>query len=644
MDIERIRHNWECFVKHGIVNEDVNPLVAESWKECRLNGVDPMGGKGTPIDDELYASILRENQPLIEAARPMMQAVYNLVRQSHSWLVLTDSLGYIIHTVGDDDMIRLGEEHVFFLGILCDVNTIGTTAISLALEHDTEVKVIGAEHYCQLHHNTTAVAAPIHGFGGEIIGCLDIIGKVESLHHYAPGLAMAMAFGIETYLKHQHNLRLMQLALDGNQDSMIVLDNRFHPVWTNIAAQSFLELSGEDIEAIADFRSMLPDVEWEELEKERNSAPYFTNETRLVVKNKTLFCSATITPITKLGYTRTYSITLKRQEQMILSVNLASGNRATYTFDHIYTQNHKMQKTIALAKKYSRYTGIVLIQGESGTGKELFAQSIHNHSDRAEKPFVAINCASLPRELVESELFGYEKGAFTGAHREGNPGKFELADGGSIFLDEIGELPLEFQAKLLRVVETRMVRRIGGKSEKKLNVRIIAATNRNLQEEVRKGRFRDDLFFRINVFCLTIPSLRERTEDIIYIAEKFLDNFNKRNPEQKKKADELFMAGLATHQWPGNVRELQNSIERAFYASSEDILGAGDLEAALGTQSTHKADKHVNEYEEKILKKIVGALEKCNGNVDEAARKIHLSRASIYRYTKKYGITPKDYK
>lgn len=595
------------------------------------------------IDEELFAAVIQKNQPLIDAARPMMRAVFNLVCQSHSWLVLTDSLGYILDMIGDEDMIRLGKTHVFSPGILCDIKTIGNTAISLALEYDTEVKVLGPEHYCQLHHHTTGVAAPIHGFGGEIIGCLDIIGKVDTLHHYAPGLVMAVAFGIETYLKHQHNLRLMQLSLDGNLDSILVLDNRFRPVWTNVTARSFLDLSQEEFEAITDFRPLLPDIEWKELEKGRNPEPYFTNDTRLLVKNKTLFCSATITPISQPGYTRTYSMALKRQEQIILSVNLASGNRATYTFDDIYTKNHNMQKTISLAKRYSQYTGIVLIQGESGTGKELFAQSIHNHSDRVDKPFVAINCASLPRELIESELFGYEKGAFTGAHREGSPGKFELADGGTIFLDEIGELPLEFQAKLLRVVETRMVRRIGGKYEKKLNVRIIAATNRNLQEEVGKGKFRDDLFFRINVFCLTIPPLRERPEDIVHIAEKFLENFNRRNPEQIKAANKDFMSGLNTHQWPGNVRELQNSIERAFYASSERILGKDDIGSALGIQIVENK-REQNEYEEKMLTKIIAALEKYNGNVDKAARYLRLSRASIYRYTKKYNVSPKRYK
>lgn len=644
MDLKRLQENWNTFIENGVINDDVNPFVANSWQKCRLKGVDPMGGHGTPIDDELFASIIKENQSLIETALPIMQSVFKLVRDSHSWLVLTDGIGYILKAVGDSDMASVVKETAFVPGALWNDLTVGTNAISIALDYDTNIQMVGPEHYCLSHQSSTCAAAPIHGLGGEIVGCMNITSTLDLVHPYAMGLVMTAALGIETQLKSNHNARLMQISLDGNSDSMIVLDSLYRPVWTNLAARSFLDMSKEDIEDIGDFRAMLPDIDWEDVVQWDKPHSYFTNDTRLVVENKTLFCSAAITTTNQPGYSKSYSLTLKRQEQIIQAVNLVSGNRATYTFNNIHTQNANMRKVIALAKRYSRYAGIVLIQGESGTGKELFAQAIHNASDRANKPFVAINCASLPRDLIESELFGYEKGAFTGAHKEGNPGKFELADHGTIFLDEIGELPLEFQAKLLRIVETRMVRRIGGRTEKKLDVRIIAATNRNLREEVDEGRFRDDLFFRLNVLWLAIPPLRERRDDIVYIAEKFLEHFNSRYPEQSKVADEDFMVGLSMHNWPGNVRELHNGIERAFYASSDKALGADDVDSAIGIPRATQSAKTLSRNESQLLEEIVGALEQCGGCVDKAAKRLRLSRASVYRYTKKFGLSPKRFK
>jgi transcriptional regulator with PAS, ATPase and Fis domain len=247
---------------------------------------------------------------------------------------------------------------------------------------------------------------------------------------------------------------------------------------------------------------------------------------------------------------------------------------------------------------------------------------------------------------VESELFGYEKGAFTGALKEGKPGKFELADGGTIFLDEIGEMPLEFQPKLLRIVQSRCVQRLGGKFEKKLDIRIIVATNRNLKDEVAARNFREDLYFRFNVLKLTIPPLRDRKKDIAYCAEKFLEHFNLRYPEISKEMDGRFLRALEGHYWPGNVRELQNCIERAFYTGTGNMLTDAssyfdsiDESKTISPRQERPLNGTLDELEGKNVENV---LKNCRGDVCLAAEKLGISRASMYRRLKKYGISPKE--
>lgn len=301
-----------------------------------------------------------------------------------------------------------------------------------------------------------------------------------------------------------------------------------------------------------------------------------------------------------------------------------------------------MKKVVQLAQKYAHYDGAVLIEGESGTGKELFAQAIHNESSRAKGPFVAVNCASLPRDLIESELFGYEKGAFTGALREGNPGKFELANHGTLFLDEIGEMPLEFQAKLLRAVESLRIRRLGGTQERKLDLRVIAATNRNLRHEAEQGRFRQDLYYRLNVLKLDIPPLRERPLDIGFCAKAFLERFNQKYPEQRKEMSPDYLDALQQYDWPGNVRELQNSMERTFYACNTDVLTADDFRFVITGMTV--SDKKENCGQKNKREEILAVLRSAEGRAEVAAQKLGISRATFYRMCKRYGIEPKKVK
>lgn len=287
-------------------------------------------------------------------------------------------------------------------------------------------------------------------------------------------------------------------------------------------------------------------------------------------------------------------------------------------------------------------SSIVLITGESGSGKELVAREIHRKSSRHKGPFVEVNCAAIPRELIESELFGHEKGSFTGAI-ERKKGKFELADGGTLFLDEVGDMSKDAQAKVLRVIETREFQRVGGARNIKVDVRIIAATNKDLEQEVKKGNFREDLFFRLNVIPIRVPPLRERKDDIPLLVEHFLHLIAEQFGKPKKKISEAAMKALLEYHWPGNVRELKNLIERLFIMSSGEIITEEDIKASLGMEPAGiqnyfrlKTLKEARDAFERdfILKK----LEENNWNISKTAESISLERTALYRKLKLLGI------
>jgi transcriptional regulator with PAS, ATPase and Fis domain len=283
----------------------------------------------------------------------------------------------------------------------------------------------------------------------------------------------------------------------------------------------------------------------------------------------------------------------------------------------------------------------VLISGESGTGKELFAQGIHQASPRRLRPFVRLNCAAIPRDLFESELFGYAKGAFTGAHSQGKPGKFELANGGTIFLDEIGELPLAMQPKLLRVLEEKEFERIGGTKIIKTDFKLIAASNRNLEELMAEGRFRQDLYYRLNVIPIRIPPLRVRTQDIVPIARHLLDKINEETNLQYSLSPQAEKV-LESHDWPGNVRELSNVLERALSGLEGYVIGADDLAIYL-----RKAAPKIMRGQDLDLKKRLGQAEKeaiqealalSGNNKSQAANRLGIHRTHLYKKMQKHGL------
>jgi DNA-binding NtrC family response regulator len=306
--------------------------------------------------------------------------------------------------------------------------------------------------------------------------------------------------------------------------------------------------------------------------------------------------------------------------------------------DNIIGDSPKMQEVFDVIKQVAPSRATVLIQGESGTGKELIAHALHHLSPRKDKPFVAVHCAALTPTLLESELFGHEKGAFTGAH-ERRIGRFEAADGGTIFLDEIGEIDPSVQVKILRVLEQRQFERVGGTKTLTVDVRLVAATNRNLDKAVRDGKFREDLFYRLNVITVTVPPLRERREDIPLLAQAFLEEFAKENGKNISEITPDAMKILTDYSWNGNVRELRNCIERMVVLARTDRLTAADIppairEAALNPQPD--APTMNIEATEKQL--IIKALQETNGNRTAAAEKLGISRRTLHRKLNEYKL------
>jgi DNA-binding NtrC family response regulator/ABC-type branched-subunit amino acid transport system substrate-binding protein len=318
--------------------------------------------------------------------------------------------------------------------------------------------------------------------------------------------------------------------------------------------------------------------------------------------------------------------------------------------------NEKFLKVVSLAKSASKTSANVLILGESGTGKELFARAIHNESERHNKPFVAVNCAAISRDLINAELFGYEEGAFTGAKKGGNPGKFEVANGGTLFLDEIGDMPIELQATLLRVLQEKEVIRVGGHKAIPIDVRIIAATNKDLNQEIAyKGSFRSDLFYRLNVFTIELMPLRERTDDIPLLVSHFLKDLSYNSQSATKNLTVEALEVLMNHNWKGNIRELNNVIERAFYIADnsptitvehlpqyvlQKITGSTEVEHELSISNALPDNVKQIKQNNKILNRnyLLQELIKRKGNISKTAKELGISRPTLYRKLKEYNI------
>ncbi len=328
-------------------------------------------------------------------------------------------------------------------------------------------------------------------------------------------------------------------------------------------------------------------------------------------------------------------------------VNLRREVQKEFNFDNIISADSNMQNVFKLVSKVLDNDISVLINGESGTGKELIARAIHFNGNRKDSPFIVVNCASIPRELLESELFGHEKGAFTGAHQR-KIGKFEMAANGTIFLDEIGEMEMSLQAKILRVIQNKEFERVGGTEIIKTNVRIISATNKDLKKAVEEKEFREDLYYRLNSFPILLPPIRERRGDIVVLIDHFISKFNEKLAKNIKGVSKKALKALYDYEWPGNVRELENTIERCVILADSNMIEPELLPPHIVTSDglsnfdfsgkIFSEDSPVIPFEKLKEEAIKHALRITNGNIVEASKKLKIGRATLYRLMDKYNI------
>ena len=646
---QNLKRLWTHFRETGEISPDVRPMIASSWMRSRNFHVNMTKPLRAPIlSRPELRSLQATNQTLIDIAKTIMEKMHSLVGKTKNLISLHNPDGYMLYSCGDEYYAEMETESSFSLGVCWQERYIGTNGITLAVLEDSPVQVYGAEHYCAAQHDGTCSAAPIHDRDGKIIGVLNMAGKDWSGTLHTLGLVALAAFSIENQLTLLHSYRLVDTAISSISEGIVVVDQELCIQRINLGGEQILRAKKESLLGHSISTWFGSRHEELQLRLQKEIAPFSFAEEELIVGEHHISCNISIFPIVVEQHPEGAVLLLRRSRSINALANQVMGNQARYAFDSIITQAPQILRTIQTMESIAATNCTVLLEGESGTGKELFAHAIHSASNRKNGPFIAVNCASLPHSLVESELFGYEKGAFTGALGQGNPGKFELADGGTVFLDEIGELPLEIQSKLLRVLDTHRIFRIGGKTEKHLDIRVIAATNRDLQREVRNFNFREDLYYRINVLSFHIVPLRERVGDVPVLANYFIDEINRRGERNSKIISPECMRILEQHTWPGNVRELQNVILRAYYCSgkSEAILPEHLPDDLLHPLSNTQELQLKQYFEEDSAQKekIERVLAQCNGDTKRACQQLGVSRATLYRYLSYYNLQARAFK
>ena len=642
------------FFETGKIHEHVRPFVAESWLRSVTYGVNPDPAQRTTVAQEFLPDnemkeLLNNNKQLLDVAYPIMSRALEYIEGTQYALTLHDRDSRLIcHMFAGDNPGFYSSSMGFNIGAPWDEKTVGTCAPFLCISLDRDVQLVGPEHFSSKLCNLTCSSSPIHNKNGDLVACLNIFGDYKKTTAHTLAFLKEVALLIESELELRENSFLVRKVFNLMSDGLIVLNKHFQVIQVSLKAAAILQVPQKSIYSL-DFREVFRKEDFE-TRLLTETLPFSYSEYELTIAGKEIICNVTITPMLEGGKHDGAIITLREIHQINKTVNRISGNHASYCFDDIISQDTSITALKKMLKNVCSTDHCILLEGESGTGKELFAHALHSESNRRAGPFITINCGSLPRTLVESELFGYEKGAFTGARSEGSPGKFELADGGTLFLDEIGELPLEIQASLLRVLDNHRIRRIGAKVEKELNVRVVAATNRNLYQEVKNGNFRSDLYFRISVLKYDIPPLRERGNDVLLLAERFLGQMNKTNAQGDKTFSEELRTTLKEYTWPGNIRELHNVVARSFYASTDNIITPKELPKYIldevwksPSSKGHNMDWAPSSSANSSLKaferqKIIEALSQCNGNAVEAGRLLGFSRSTIYRRMKEYHI------
>ncbi|WP_032831985.1 sigma-54 interaction domain-containing protein [Pseudomonas sp. GM78] len=612
----------------------VRQVIWDSWLRSVRAGLDPDDGQYRFVAPDVLAATLAANRVLITAAAEVMRGLLAYNPRGH--INLTDAEGTTLYFCGLD-LTPVGSR------LLESVQ--GTNCTGLALAEDRLMYVLAEENFGVglRRRRMHCAAAPIRDAQGRTLAMLTLTAEPGWFHFHTLGTVQAAAEAVSRQMALQALLEEQQTVLEVLNEGLVVLDERgcikalnryarqlFH-VGLELLGSSFQRLGRSDLTS----EILLRGGAGQQHEGIRDLDCTFELHDRSL-----LACLVSVCPLEQGGRI----VSLRENRRIREITRRIIGTQASYTFETIQGNSRAIQDALHLGRIASRSDSTTLILGESGTGKELFAQAIHNGSDRCGGPFVAVNCGAIPRDLVQSELFGHVEGAFTGSARGGSAGKFELADGGTIFLDEIGDMSFDAQVSLLRVLQEGEVTRVGAKKSQQVNVRIIAATHRNLSQAVAEGAFREDLYYRLNVLNLTVPPLRMRREDVPLLAQHFLARCARSLRKSVQGISPQALDILCAYHWPGNVRELENTLERATNLAVTELIQPGDLPleikqrprpSAPGSLPEPRAALDLGAHE---MNAIIAALKDTRGNIRLAARQLNVSRGGLYNKMSRFGL------
>ncbi|MEX5521163.1 sigma-54-dependent Fis family transcriptional regulator [Bacillus cereus] len=608
-------HTWKKFVNEGVLDSNrINQRISESWHRCKQANVNPHMNKGQKVlSSNIFREQKKKSEIFLDIALPQIQNMRKTIDELQMMALLIDPDGYVLSLSGNKQTLKRAKHINFIEGVKWTEAAVGTNAIGTALEIEEAIMISGTEHYSVVSHSWSCAAAPIHNDDGKLIGILDFSCPIEFSHPYMLGMVTSIAHAIERECSirvHQNELHLIHRFLDViDSDEQVVICNHRDVI---VSASKSVR------ERVTNWSRMkLEDLVHHGLET-KLEIPVYSNE-RMIGK----------------------CMYLKENKQM--NTYSAFTFIKGITFPGVTGTSKAFQHTLEEIKLVSPTDASVYVCGETGVGKEYVARAIHENSPRKDGPFIAVNCGSLPKELMESELFGYAEGAFTGARRQGYKGKFEQANGGTLFLDEIGEVPPEMQVALLRVLQERTITPIGSSKEVPVNIRIITATHKDLLRLVEEGKFRQDLYYRLHVYPLYVPSLIERKEDIPYFIQHFCERKNW-NVVFPKSIYNQFLQ----HTWPGNIRELVNVLERIYILSQGREICEKQVAFLIQTmtgnqqqlelQVENKTEQTLH-FREKIQRdSMIEALQKTNGNVSLAAKLLDVPRSTFYKRMQKYKL------
>ncbi len=646
---QRLDQARQLFFERGATPEGlIDPVIIRSWERCRRFGIGE--GPYLPVAEALDRVALKteqeRNRYLLQQGRPIMEHVYEQIRESGSMVILADANGLLLETVGDPDFVDRADRIALSAGASWDENLRGTNAIGTALSEEAPVAVLGGEHFLQRNAFLTCCASPIFGPDGRLIGVLDISGDYRSQQRHTLGLVRLSSAIVEKRLFESIHARDILVCFHGRADYLgspkeglaaVTADGQVLAINRNGT-----EILGiRAVDAIRRDFSMVFENSLASLVDRLRANPQASCEIRVNGRSVHVQLRGQLPPLAVAG--RVYD-ELPAPRPVPRAEPAA---RPTLTLDTLNTGDARLQAAIDRARRILGRDIPMMIQGESGAGKEMFAKAFHNSGPRRDGPFVALNCASIPETLIESELFGYQGGAFTGARKEGAPGKIQQAHGGTLFLDEIGDMPLNLQARLLRVLQERSVTPLGSTRAIQVDISLVCATHRKLREEVARGSFREDLYYRLNGLAVTLPALRERSDIRALVAKLVAAEAGGREPPAR--FTEGALRAIEQYAWPGNIRQLFNVVRVAIALldDGESLIDESHLPEELFEApfpSAAAASPLPNDpwaaappecpagsLEEISRQAALRTLEAAGGNISAAARQLGISRNTLYR-------------